>query len=537
MVSLAREAPMQPTAQPRTIKQWSRIDTGVADAAAARRGIRSKNHTAVRISPSEVLVFGGYDGTANNAAVRVLDVNTWQWSQPIVSGERPSPRNGHTAVVADGKMFVMGGWLGSYQGGLGASDVHMLYLSSMTWACAVPRGVGPGPCNLATANVVTIDGEEKVLLFQGGDGQQYLSNLFVLDCATFTWSQPAVQGDRPPRRAYHAACVHGTNLYVFGGWNGMRRLNDLFVLDCVTMTWTKPLTQGTAPSPRAGATMVCYDGQLIVFGGAGQHAEWYNSTHVLDLATLTWLEVALDAAALVDASRNPNDDASHEDKVVVLGPLPEERAGHTGTVVGRQLIVLGGARGVDYLSSLFALDLDASPIVLVRPPPAPAAVLAPYIAGLLCSPVLSDIDLVACDGRRFPAHRLVIAQSPALSAMLVSGFAESSEREIVFGKMSSWALQRVLTSLYSGGQVDLDGAEFGDVVELLVHADALLLENLKLHCQVVLAEKHLCEAHAKQVESLLATLHGLPLLEACLAHFLRCRLNVTAEPDEENVPM
>jgi len=51
---------------------------------------------------------------------------------------------------------------------------------------------------------------------------------------------------------------------------------------------------------------------------------------------------------IVPHQPNPNDEHMKE-QVMIIGDGPGHRAGHTSTVVNRQLFVFGGSYGSDYL--------------------------------------------------------------------------------------------------------------------------------------------------------------------------------------------
>lgn len=48
------------------------------------------------------------------------------------------------------------------------------------------------------------------------------------DDGCMSWSQPAVTGDVPTRRAAHAGCSVDGTLYLFGGMNESGALDDLY---------------------------------------------------------------------------------------------------------------------------------------------------------------------------------------------------------------------------------------------------------------------------------------------------------------------
>ena len=102
-----------------------------------------KNHTATRVD-GRLFVFGGYDGRRNHATVHTFDCDTYTWSAcEHIRGTPPEGRNGHTATLAERKLFIIGGWLGS--GPLAAKDTHYLDVDRMAWVQPPSVGEPPGP--------------------------------------------------------------------------------------------------------------------------------------------------------------------------------------------------------------------------------------------------------------------------------------------------------------------------------------------------------------------------------------------------------
>ena len=157
-----------------------------------------KNHTATLVDDYRIVVFGGYDGRKNHNAIRILDSRSMRWiSEVNVTGSAPDGRNGHTATLADGKLYIIGGWLG--QGPLAAQDMHIFDVATFHWTEAKTSGKPPGPCNMHTCDYVPK--RRELYLFRGGDGQNYLNDLHVLDIDTLAWRSPETSGSAPSPRA------------------------------------------------------------------------------------------------------------------------------------------------------------------------------------------------------------------------------------------------------------------------------------------------------------------------------------------------
>ncbi|RLN86341.1 hypothetical protein BBJ28_00007462 [Nothophytophthora sp. Chile5] len=261
-----------------------------------------KNHTATAVSSHELLVFGGYDGRRNHNALHLFDVRTRVWRELTheTRGRAPAGRNGHTATLADRKLFLLGGWLGS--GPLAAADLHVLYLDSLTWEQLTPDAA-PGPCNMHTADFVPR--LRSLLVFRGGDGREYLNDLHALHVDELTWRRVNTSGATPAARANHSSALvgDGERLLVFGGWDGRQRLNDVHVLDTQSMAWSAVVggvDSGPPPLPRAGMTLARHREKLFVFGGSGPSAKCYDDLHVFDPAHSRWLETVAVATSTED---------------------------------------------------------------------------------------------------------------------------------------------------------------------------------------------------------------------------------------------
>ena len=74
------------------------------------RGMSAREgHSAVAVE-SMLVVFGGcfLDKYCFND-INVLDTNKMRWVTPVVDGERPAPREGHSAALVGTSMYVFGG--------------------------------------------------------------------------------------------------------------------------------------------------------------------------------------------------------------------------------------------------------------------------------------------------------------------------------------------------------------------------------------------------------------------------------------------
>ena len=87
---------------------------------------------------------------------------------------------------------------------------------ALTWMQPDRHGLAPSPRNGHTADMI----EGKLYIFGGGDKAELLNELFVYDCHTGSWSQPAATGDAPSPRSRHISAVVDKQLFIWGGIGG-----------------------------------------------------------------------------------------------------------------------------------------------------------------------------------------------------------------------------------------------------------------------------------------------------------------------------
>lgn len=251
-----------------------------------------KNHS-VTYFDNHLYCFGGYDGRRNHTSLVIYSIREQRWMSGQASGNVPPGRNGHTATLADEKIVIIGGWLGS--GPLAANDTHVLDLSygvdRLRWFQPSVRGLPPGPCNMHSADYV--ESLNEVFVFRGGNGREYLNDLHALHVNTYEWRKVEATGEAPQQRANHSSAVINETgeLFIFGGWNGKERLNDIHILDTKTSVWSRPIVGGVLPHPRAGMTLTALRDRLYLFGGSGTSSKCFHDLQILDTKEMVWLDV------------------------------------------------------------------------------------------------------------------------------------------------------------------------------------------------------------------------------------------------------
>ena len=186
---------------------------------------------------------------------------------------RPEGRNGHSATLVKGQIWILGGW--DAKGALASKELWVFDTATHSWTLPETYGEKAFHCNMHTCDY--LPNRNSLLVFRGGDGRSYLNDLHSFDLSTNEWKTVIPAGRLPVQRANHASCVVGDSLYIFGGWDGRRRLNDIHVLNTRKdpPEWSKAST-GEPPSPRAGMRLANVKGRIFMFGGSGPQGVTYD---------------------------------------------------------------------------------------------------------------------------------------------------------------------------------------------------------------------------------------------------------------------
>ncbi|XP_052723198.1 tip elongation aberrant protein 1 isoform X8 [Vigna angularis] len=230
-----------------------------------------------------VYVFGGYgkDNCQTNQ-VHVFDTVKQTWSQPIVKGSPPTPRDSHTCTAIGDNLFVFGGTDGMNP----LKDLHILDTSLHTWVSPTIRGEGPPAREGHSAAVVG-----KRLFIFGGCGKSadsnnevYYNDLYILNTETFVWKCATTSGTPPSPRDSHSCSSWKNKIIVIGGEDGHDYyLSDVHILDTDTLIWRELSTSGQLLPPRAGHSTVSFGKNLFIFGGFTDAQNLYNDLYMLDI--------------------------------------------------------------------------------------------------------------------------------------------------------------------------------------------------------------------------------------------------------------
>ncbi|KAG2313274.1 hypothetical protein Bca52824_024831 [Brassica carinata] len=275
--------------------RWERIQRQVGLGDSSSGPGKRWGHTCNAVKGGRfVYVFGGCggDGCLTNQ-VHVFDNWRKRWSELMIRGVPPSPRDSHSCTAVGDNLFVFGGSDGKHY----LNDLHVLDTSSNTWKCLEARGEVPDTREAHSATRIG-----KYILIFGGcgkvpglDEEVLYNDLYILDTETITWARAATTGTRPFARDCHTCSTWNRKIIVVGGqhFDG-DYLSDVHILDTDTFAWKQLKTSGQALTPRAGHVTVVTERNLFVFGGFADSKNLYNDLFVLDLETCVWSKIAIE---------------------------------------------------------------------------------------------------------------------------------------------------------------------------------------------------------------------------------------------------
>ncbi len=275
----------------------------------------AKNFASAVWTGSEMIIWGGYDGTYLNSGGR-YDPATDTW-QTISTDGAPSARAGHMAVWTGAEMVVWGGFDGtSYLNTGGRYDPATDTWHSLTTVNA------PG----GRSGFTSVWTGAEMLVWGGFDGTYYLNTGGRYDPATDTWQESSTS-EAPANRSNHTAVWSGTEMIVWGGcgdsdtgvgaWGG--RYNP------ATDTWTATATPTTI-GQRYGHTAVWTGNEMIIWGGY----EYSGSCR----------KPIAGGSANTGSSYDPSTDSWQSISTVVA---PSKRYYHVAVWTNTEMIIWGGA--------------------------------------------------------------------------------------------------------------------------------------------------------------------------------------------------
>jgi len=259
--------------------RWSALPLPTSEEDKALTPYQRYGHTVVEHADNAFLWGGRNDGHGACNTVYRFDGGTFSWDIPEVSGDVPEARDGHTACVINGCMYIFGGYEDCTE--LFSNEVNYVDLLSFTWVKVSTLG---SPARWRDFHTSTAIGNTMYVFGgrcdEGGahftNHEVYDNTVMAFDTVSATWSCPIdPNSDSPIGRRSHSAFEYQGFLYIFGGFNGKKdeHFNDLHRLNFSTMEWQEMKCPGMPPSPRRRQAVTVVGSRCFVFGGTSPRCQ------------------------------------------------------------------------------------------------------------------------------------------------------------------------------------------------------------------------------------------------------------------------
>lgn len=263
-------------------------------------------------------VFGGTDEQNRRNDIHAYNTEQKMWTQLPSLGQIPQARSGAKGVAYNRALFIFGGY--TKKDGTYFNDLHRYDLETNYWTKIFTSGEMPSPRTDHTAVLY----ENSMYVFAGYDGKNRFNDLRECNLTTFEWTLLAQNGTVPLTRFGHTSVVHNHNMYIFGGWDGHDTLDDLYQYSFASNIWYElRRVIGPRPNPRYRHSCVVYDGSLFIFGGVDKQQQRYNDLYEFHIQKREWSSKRV--TGQIPSSRTFHRALIHDDEMYILGGFDGRR--------------------------------------------------------------------------------------------------------------------------------------------------------------------------------------------------------------------
>lgn len=242
-------------------------------------------HTAVFDPDSgRIFVFGGSKNNKWFNDVHILDTHSWKWTMVQAQGKVP-PLAYHSCSLFRGELFVLGGvFPRPHPEPDGCSDALYIFDPQLSiWYQPIVTGDKPSARSGHSACLMQ---QRKIFVFGGWDTPVCFNDMYMLDLGLMEFSAVKTSGKAPSPRSWHGSVVlSDTKFLIHGGYNGNNALTDAFIFDIDSNSWTE-VDLPELSLPRAGHSIVSMETTpnpgprgnraLLVFGGGDNEGTFYS---------------------------------------------------------------------------------------------------------------------------------------------------------------------------------------------------------------------------------------------------------------------
>lgn len=228
-----------------------------------------------------IYVFGGSKNLKWFHDVHMLDVEEWKWQLVKVNGKAPT-RSYHSATLFRHELWIFGGvYPRTDPNPDGCSnEIHIFSPPMENWYSPIVTGDKPEPRSGHSATLI----KDQLVVFGGWDAPICFNDLHILDMSTVDWSKPDISGTPPKPRSWHASCaLSNGRILIHGGYDGNNALDDTHIFNLGKLTWSRVKVDG-APTARAGHISLCLpynhenqeEDEILIFGGGDNDGTFFN---------------------------------------------------------------------------------------------------------------------------------------------------------------------------------------------------------------------------------------------------------------------
>lgn len=433
---------------------------------------QARSGAASAVANGKLYVFGGYGGRNSRLDdFHCYDFKSNEWN-PVEVRSHITPgcreNNGIVSTDSGQKLILFGG----YSGTSWLNDLWVYDISEKTWECVeessdyVPFDLASNPRPSRRFGYVSVVHGNKLIIMFGFDGSQWLNDIYEFNFDSLEWQVVISNGDVPSRRSCPAWVKNDHMIYVHGGYNGINRLSDLYSFNIITRSWNRMVCKGNPPSPRYLHSSSLYNGKLFIYAGYSENKR-LDDMYIYDLATEHW-------------------------SPVLYSDGPTGRSSHCLHLYENMIFVSFGYDGNDVLNDIYKFRLSQ---VLISQPS-----LRIDMRRLIGNEEFSDVTFLI-EGTEIHANRAILAvRSEYFQALLfgsykqgiqshheaAAGISSLQRQPIEIKGISCSAFKMILVYLYTDAVEDVD-LDLG--IELLISSDRLMLDRLKALCEEIIIQK------------------------------------------------
>ncbi|XP_062617879.1 kelch domain-containing protein 2-like [Saccostrea cucullata] len=228
-----------------------------------------------------IYVYGGSKNQRWFHDVHMLDVQEWKWTLLKVAGKAPT-RAYHSATLYRNELWIFGGVYPrpDPQPDGCSNEIHIFSPVSENWYQPIVNGEKPLCRSGHSATMIN----DQLVIFGGWDAPICYNDLHILDMCVVEWSKPKVLGTPPLPRSWHASCaLANSRILIHGGYDGNLALEDTHIFNLGTLSWMR-IRMDPTPTPRCGhqALSLPYyhenqeQDEVLIFGGGDNDGAFFH---------------------------------------------------------------------------------------------------------------------------------------------------------------------------------------------------------------------------------------------------------------------